>query len=128
MRNNYWFTILWTMSFIIFFAYLFVTASVVAFEDGFDETVQEKGYPADFQQASVWTLTQYILWALDWLPEEVQRKYKLEEKISNLEKIIGESISDLAGFIGKPNSEKVLILKKKLGIDKVDDVKKEDNE
>jgi hypothetical protein len=48
-----------------------VTASVVAFEDGFDETVQEKGYPADFQQASVWTLTQYILWALDWLPEEV---------------------------------------------------------
>ena len=39
MRNNYWFTIIWTMSFIIFFAYLFVTASVVAFEDGFDETV-----------------------------------------------------------------------------------------
>ncbi len=69
MRNNYWFTIIWTMSFIIFFAYLFVTASVVAFEDGFDETVQEKGYPADFQQASVWTLTQYFLWALDWLPE-----------------------------------------------------------
>ena len=42
--------------------------------------------------------------------------------------MIGESISDLAGFIGKPNSEKVLILKRKLGIDKVDDVKKEDDE
>ena len=48
MRNNYYFTLVWTMTFIIFYAYFFVTASIVAFEDGFDETVNEKGYPADF--------------------------------------------------------------------------------
>ena len=39
MRSAYWFTIIWTMIFIIFFAYFFVTASVVSFEDGFDEAV-----------------------------------------------------------------------------------------
>ena len=54
MRNNYFFTITWTMIFIVFFAYFFVTASIVAFEDGFDETVNEKGYPADFEKASKW--------------------------------------------------------------------------
>lgn len=48
MRANYNFTVIWTMSFIIFFAYFFVTSSIVAFEDGFDETVKEKGYPNDF--------------------------------------------------------------------------------
>ena len=48
MRANYNFTIVWTMIFIVFFAYFFVTASIVAFEDGFDETVNEKGYPNDF--------------------------------------------------------------------------------
>lgn len=36
MRNNYNFTIIWTMVFIVFFAYFFVSASIVAFEDGFD--------------------------------------------------------------------------------------------
>ena len=54
MRNNYFFTIVWTMIFIIFFAYFFVTASIVAFEDGFDETTHTKGYPADFSKASKW--------------------------------------------------------------------------
>ena len=54
MRNNYWFTFLWTMLFIIFFAYFFVTASIVAFEDGFDDTVIQKGYPNDFKNASQW--------------------------------------------------------------------------
>lgn len=34
------FTIIWTMIFIIFFAYLQASAVVVAFEDGFDVTVQ----------------------------------------------------------------------------------------
>ena len=42
------------MSFIIFYAYFFVTASIVAFEDGFDTTVNEKGYPADFEKSSKW--------------------------------------------------------------------------
>jgi len=48
MRNNYNFTIMWTMVFIVFFAYFFITASIVGLEDGFDETVKEKGYPMDF--------------------------------------------------------------------------------
>ena len=39
MRSNYSFTLVWTMVFIVFFAYFFVTASIVAFEDGFDETI-----------------------------------------------------------------------------------------
>lgn len=55
MRNNFIFTIIWTMAFIIFFAYFFVTASIVAFEAGFDETVNERGYPKDFVDASPWT-------------------------------------------------------------------------
>ena len=55
MRNNYNFTIMWTMVFIVFFAYFFVTASIVAFEDGFDQTVNEHGYPSDFENASQWT-------------------------------------------------------------------------
>lgn len=48
MRTNYVFTFFWTMSFILFFAYFFVTSSIVALEDGFDETIKEKGYPEDF--------------------------------------------------------------------------------
>lgn len=71
MRNNYYFTIAWTMAFIVFFAYFFVTASIVAFEDGFDETVNEKGYPADFEKASKWKPSQYILWSMTWLPESM---------------------------------------------------------
>ena len=45
MRNSYWFTIIWSMFFIILFAYFFITASIVAFEGGFDEAVCERGYP-----------------------------------------------------------------------------------
>jgi len=69
MRNNYIFTIGWTMTFIIFYAYFFVTTSIVTFEDGFDTTVNEKGYPADFEKCSKWKYWQYILWSLNWLPE-----------------------------------------------------------
>jgi hypothetical protein len=58
------------MAFIIFFAYFFVTASIVAFEDGFDETVKEKGYPSDFEKASAWKPEEYLIWALSWLPED----------------------------------------------------------
>ena len=54
MRNHFWFTIIWTMLFIIFFAYLFITASIVAFEDGFDEAIKARGYPEDFVEASHW--------------------------------------------------------------------------
>lgn len=68
MRANYNFTILWTMSFIVFFAYFFVTSSIVAFEDGFDETVKTKGYPADFIDASRWGKDEFIIWAIDWIP------------------------------------------------------------
>lgn len=57
------------MVFIVFFAYFFVTASIVAFEDGFDQTVNEHGYPSDFENASQWTPTEYAIWALSWLPE-----------------------------------------------------------
>ena len=70
MRSNFTFTIYWTMAFIIFFAYFFVTASIVAFEDGFDETVKEKGYPSDFEKASAWKPEEYLIWALSWLPED----------------------------------------------------------
>ena len=70
MRSNFNFTIVWTMIFIVFFAYFFVTASIVAFEDGFDETVNEKGYPNDFKEASKWTPQEYVKWAVSWLPKK----------------------------------------------------------
>lgn len=70
MRNNFYFTIIWTMVFIIFFAYFFVTASIVAFEDGFDDTTHKKGYPADFARASKWDPKDYLIWAVTWLPDE----------------------------------------------------------
>ena len=72
MRTNYSFTVMWTMAFIIFFAYFFVTSSIVAFEDGFDETIKEKGYPQDFASASSWDTKEYIIWATSWLPDEKQ--------------------------------------------------------
>jgi len=74
MRSNYGFTIIWTMGFIIFFAYFFVTASIVAFEDGFDETVNERGYPDDFKQASQWTTEEYIIWMCSWFPQEYLKR------------------------------------------------------
>ena len=84
MRNNFVFTIMWTMIFIIFFAYFFVTASIVAFEDGFDETVKQKGYPSDFEKASVWSPSEYIVWALSWLPDDklsiVKKKVDYNDK------------------------------------------------
>lgn len=54
-RNAQTFTIVWTWLFILFFAYFFVTASIVAFEDGFDVTVQQKGYPEDFNKSAHWS-------------------------------------------------------------------------
>jgi hypothetical protein len=76
MRNNFVFTIYWTMLFIVFFAYFFVTASIVAFEDGFDETVKEKGYPSDFEKASMWSANEYLIWALSWLPSDKLERVK----------------------------------------------------
>jgi hypothetical protein len=67
MRNNYNFTIIWTMVFIAFFAYFFVTASIVGFEDGFDQTVNEKGYPEDFENVSAWTWKETIIWTVSWM-------------------------------------------------------------
>ena len=64
------------MAFIVFFAYFFVTASIVAFEDGFDETVKEKGYPSDFEKASMWSPNEYLIWALSWLPNDKLKKVK----------------------------------------------------
>lgn len=84
MRNNYNFTIAWSMTFIVFYAYFFVTASIVAFEDGFDETVNEKGYPADFEKSSKWKYWQYILWTLTWLPESWHKV--IEDKFLELER------------------------------------------
>ena len=69
MRTSYWATIIWTMFFIIFFAYFFVTASIVAFEDGFDDTVIERGYPSDFEKASWWSWKEYVIWTISWMPE-----------------------------------------------------------
>ena len=68
MRNSMWFTLIWTMIFIIFYAYFFFTSSIVAFEDAFVETVKEKGYPSDFEEGSKWNLSYYLLWSLSWLP------------------------------------------------------------
>ena len=69
-RNAQAFTIIWTWCFILFFAYFFVTASIVAFVDGFDVTVQQKGYPEDFNKSSQWTRYQYLQWMLSWLPND----------------------------------------------------------
>jgi len=69
MRNNYNFTIIWTIAFIAFFAYFFVTASIVGFEDGFDQTVNEKGYPEDFENVSAWTWKEFIIWTVSWMQE-----------------------------------------------------------
>lgn len=66
------------MLFILFFAYFFVTASIVALEDGFDETIKEKGYPQDFAKSSGWTQYQYMIWALSWLPLKRMKKLKLK--------------------------------------------------
>ena len=66
---------MWTMVFIVFFAYFFVTASIVAFEDGFDQTVNEKGYPSDFEDASKWTPTEYVIWAISWMPDNIKKKF-----------------------------------------------------
>ena len=84
MRNNYNFTIAWSMTFNVYYAYFFVTASIVAFEDGFDETLNEKGYPADFEKSSKWKYWQYILWTLTWLPESWHKV--IEDKFLELER------------------------------------------
>lgn len=75
MRTSYYATIIWTMFFIVFFAYFFVTASIVAFEDGFDDTVIERGYPSDFEKASKWTAEEYIVWMCSWMPEVGLKKH-----------------------------------------------------
>lgn len=74
MRNHYSFSIVWTMLFIIFFAYFFITASIVSFEDGFYEAIKARGYPEDFMEASHWHADQYLKWALDWVPDNWKRK------------------------------------------------------
>ena len=58
------------MAFIMFFSYFFITSSIVGFENGFDETIHEKGYPSDFEKASKWNIKDYMVWALKWIPEE----------------------------------------------------------
>jgi len=65
------------MIFIIFFAYFFITASIVAFEGGFDETIIQKGYPTDFETASEWNKEEWMVWVLSWLP------YKMIIKLKN---------------------------------------------
>ena len=59
---------IWGFMYILFFAFFFLTASIVAFEEGFDETVRKKGYPEDFRKSSHWTWSQYMQWVLAWLP------------------------------------------------------------
>ena len=81
MRNEFMFTIIWTMLFIIYFAYIFITASICAFEDGFDETIKNKGYPEDFGGASAWHLRQYLQWVFDWLPVEWRYKWPFIENV-----------------------------------------------
>ena len=49
MRSNYIFTICWTMIFIVFFAYYFVTASIVAFEDGSVAANAADSFDGDFE-------------------------------------------------------------------------------
>lgn len=70
MRSSYNFTIMWTMSFIVFFAYFFLTSSIVGVEDGFDVTCQERGYPDDFAKASKWNIKEYIIWMASSLPKK----------------------------------------------------------
>lgn len=74
------------MIFIIFYAYFFFTSSIVAFEDAFVETVQEKGYPSDFEENSKWKPSYYLLWSLSWLPNSLLKKIEL--KINDIERWI----------------------------------------
>jgi hypothetical protein len=74
MRSSFNFTIMWTMSFIIFFAYFFLTSSIVGVEDGFDVTCQERGYPSDFAKASKWSPQEYIIWMCATLPKNTFKK------------------------------------------------------
>ena len=83
MRSNLMFTIAWTMIFIVFFAYFFVTASIVGFEDGFDETVHQKGYPSDFAKASVWDFKDYLVWSVSWLPDDKLAIFKKQIAYDN---------------------------------------------
>ena len=76
MRSNFTFTIMWTQTFIMFFAYFFVTSSIVGFEGGFDETIKEKGYPNDFNKASKWTVKEYAIWAVSWLDQNRLEYFK----------------------------------------------------
>jgi hypothetical protein len=62
---------MWTMVFIVFFAYFFISASIVGLEDGFDQTRNEKGYPMDFATASQWTNKEYIIWGSSWMPKKL---------------------------------------------------------
>ena len=74
MRSSFNFTIMWTMSFIVFFAYFFLTSSIVGVEDGFDVTCQERGYPSDFAIASRWTWQEYVIWMCQMLPKNSYNK------------------------------------------------------
>ena len=73
MRSNFNFAVIWTMAFIVFFAYFFQTASIVAFEEGFLESVQDMRYPSDFSKNSSWSAKEYLLWTLNWLPEKYMK-------------------------------------------------------
>jgi hypothetical protein len=76
LRSNSNFAFAWTMSFIVFFSYFFITSSIVGFENGFDETVHEKGYPSDFEKASQWNIKDYFVWAFSWIPDFYLQKFK----------------------------------------------------
>jgi hypothetical protein len=102
-RNNQVFCILWTMTFIIFYAYFFFTSSIVAFEDAFVETVQEKGYPSDFEEHSKWKLSYYLLWSLSWLPNSLLKKIEL--KINDIERWIERKDSNNSNADGEMQAE-----------------------
>ena len=76
MRNNPTFTLVFTFMFILFFSYLFLSSSIVAMEEGFNETVNAKGYPSDFAKANNWGMSEYVQWMIDWL-DDIDPKYKM---------------------------------------------------
>lgn len=110
MRTSYWATFFWTMCFIVFFAYFFVTASIVAFEDGFDDTVIERGYPSDFEKASRWTWQEYIIWTCSWMPEVgMKERFKyIKGKLEYLEEDEPQDKDDKEGEENTKSTRKVL--------------------
>ena len=72
----------------VFFSYFFVSAAVVSFDEGFNKTIMEKGYPVDFVKAS-WGPEEFFQWGFDWLPS-FNLRYSIVEDMIDPELDLGD--------------------------------------